>query len=703
MPRKDLVSVRRGTLAQWATAEAAGPVLLDGERGYITDTKEDVVGDGTTKVASLTRVGGNTYVHTLGPTNGTDDSTVVNAAITAGSTLGAMTVKALPGQTYVLNNPVVLKSNVTLDISGSKWTRTAGYLGPMFTNNALTPIRTTATASMSSSVNPTFLTDTTANFTSADVGRAVTVAGAGLNGAYGGSDLYTTIASVTSATVAVLSVAAVTTVSNVALSVYTRDNNIGIVADSATIIDVGTIGSGANYHPYLNMFRRVDGLTIKGNGGRCVGGSGGGGVTFWSPGDVTKFVWDHWIFSTTSGGVQLCGPARDFSITNVYGTTGDDAVALQGSGYGWEGTNDVQGSLTDGRIQGVYLTSVTTANGVKVFGGLTNANVYTDISGLVIEKIYGSGLYGGVLIQSDRAGTTNIGSTVVRDVRWSSSTASPNAPVVIATLGARDILIENIGWDGTSGTSGYSLPVVSVTSSVVERLTVRGVRLSGSVAYVNLVQLQGSNVVTLSLEDSGIHNNDNCKLMLLDSTSTITGALYVNRVRHGSTGYGIDAQGAIYEIIMSQVDFFGGPGGPNVRGVSLTKAGSTTIVKLNSVSFNYGTYGIYGGSVTLDLQTNACLFAGAVNVAIHTDTAGSARVLSAATKWGATSLMNTNRPWSISGDSQAAFDMSESNLTPVAGDTAYNTNAAWSGGSGTSKVGYYGYTGSAWTKIFGPA
>ena len=61
MPRKDLVTIRRGTLAQWATAEAAGPVLLAGERGYISDTNEDVVGDGVTKVASLPRVGSTTY------------------------------------------------------------------------------------------------------------------------------------------------------------------------------------------------------------------------------------------------------------------------------------------------------------------------------------------------------------------------------------------------------------------------------------------------------------------------------------------------------------------------------------------------------------------------------------------------------------------------------------------------------------------
>jgi hypothetical protein len=43
------------------------------------------------------------------------------------------------------------------------------------------------------------------------------------------------------------------------------------------------------------------------------------------------------------------------------------------------------------------------------------------------------------------------------------------------------------------------------------------------------------------------------------------------------------------------------------------------------------------------------------------------------------------------------------NITGAAGDSFYNTDSAWAGGSGTSKIGYYGHTGSAWTKLFGPA
>ncbi|HOW95964.1 MAG TPA: hypothetical protein PLF91_15965, partial [Mycolicibacterium fallax] len=61
MPREWLIQHRAGTLAEWAAAEASGPVLLAGERAYITDLKLDVVGDGVTKVAGLAAVGSGPY------------------------------------------------------------------------------------------------------------------------------------------------------------------------------------------------------------------------------------------------------------------------------------------------------------------------------------------------------------------------------------------------------------------------------------------------------------------------------------------------------------------------------------------------------------------------------------------------------------------------------------------------------------------
>ena len=42
-------------------------------------------------------------------------------------------------------------------------------------------------------------------------------------------------------------------------------------------------------------------------------------------------------------------------------------------------------------------------------------------------------------------------------------------------------------------------------------------------------------------------------------------------------------------------------------------------------------------------------------------------------------------------------------VTGATGATFYNTDTTWASGSGTDKSGQYGYTGSAWTKLYGPA
>lgn len=54
MPRTNLIKVRRGTAAQWASAD---PTLASGELGYETDTNLLKIGDGTTAYSSLSPLG----------------------------------------------------------------------------------------------------------------------------------------------------------------------------------------------------------------------------------------------------------------------------------------------------------------------------------------------------------------------------------------------------------------------------------------------------------------------------------------------------------------------------------------------------------------------------------------------------------------------------------------------------------------------
>ena len=108
--------------------------------------------------------------------------------------------------------------------------------------------RTVFDGAMSSSVNPTYLNSATADFVSGDVGAAVRVIGAGVAGA----DLISTIASVTSTTVAVLNDAASTTVSAAQTSIGSVGNgyaagdrvvpSTGGTNATLTVLTVGTSG-----------------------------------------------------------------------------------------------------------------------------------------------------------------------------------------------------------------------------------------------------------------------------------------------------------------------------------------------------------------------------------------------------------------------------------------------------------------------------
>jgi hypothetical protein len=55
MPRQDLIQIRTGTAAQWTTAD---PTLAVGEIGFISDTNQLVVGDGSTAYSGLTPITG---------------------------------------------------------------------------------------------------------------------------------------------------------------------------------------------------------------------------------------------------------------------------------------------------------------------------------------------------------------------------------------------------------------------------------------------------------------------------------------------------------------------------------------------------------------------------------------------------------------------------------------------------------------------
>src|SRR5271165_5930419 len=114
MPASSVIQLRRGTAAQWSSAN---PILAQGEEGYETDTGKMKIGDGVTAWASLV------YGGPIGPAQ-----TQVLEGFGDGSD-GTLTISS--GVTTLTRD--MFWSNVT--ISGTGQINTAGY--KMFVSGTL--------------------------------------------------------------------------------------------------------------------------------------------------------------------------------------------------------------------------------------------------------------------------------------------------------------------------------------------------------------------------------------------------------------------------------------------------------------------------------------------------------------------------------------------------------------------------------------
>lgn len=493
----------------------------------------------------------------VGPSNGTGDAAAINAALDAASTTGRGIVKGTPGETYVVDATITLRSNTTLDLSGCALVRKAGFTGLMLSNAAASPLRTVADAAITAATAT--LTSATAAFTSADVGRAVTIVGAGLPYAGAAQDLYAKIASVTNGTTVVLSVNAPATVSGATLRVYGRDQRIGVIGDAATLIDAGNTGG----QDYINRFRRVDGLTIIGRGGTCRGHNGGG-VVFWSVGDIDGFTWDGWTFTPTPGqatpgpgGIQPCGPMNNFSITNVRGTTYDDVIALQGSARGWDTptyqVNDVQGDITNGFIGQVYPVDCRSA-GVKMFGGLTNAGIDTVIRGVTVDTVRGNTQLEGFILSPDRAGPTTLDDVTIRNVSISVGDAT-KAPVSIHLSPSSGILrLRDIAWPGGSGTSGAPRNLIFLGGQG-KKTDIAGISaITGD--YVDLVYVAGNSAVlnTVTIDNGYVAaGTTGTNIVVLGNDAGAPAQvtnLELSRLRQNGTGKALINNGTVTTLVM---------------------------------------------------------------------------------------------------------------------------------------------------------
>jgi len=333
------------------------------------------------------------YVPTLGPSNGTDDTSAINTALATGGP-----VRGQPRQNYIFST-LIFKSGTRLDVSGCTLTQKAGATGYMTQNYSwANPVATAsdgATTSGSNVVN-------TALGAQAVAGQLLTVAGAGSNG---NGPLVAVVASATATTVTLntLDGRAANATAAVSAAAVTLQN-----VDADIQIKGGTWARGGNNTVLASIaFTGVTGLDID--------------IDRYTSTNVTRGVqvgactnYSVNIRDASSEGVVcfLAGPLYKGKVPLVRGTCDDDGLTVQCSDY--PGANHAN---TAGDIIGLDIGTVDIDSVAGVHE--TGANLFKVIAGAgwLADKIkVHGGIYGtcalyGVWIGDDTGQAATTGGT----------------------------------------------------------------------------------------------------------------------------------------------------------------------------------------------------------------------------------------------------------------------------------------------------
>lgn len=383
----------------------------------------------------------------------TTTTAAVNAWIAAGSALG---VKRLVGS-LTITAPLITPSNTYLDATGASVT--SAFIGNMVQNSAYaTPLRSVTDAAITAA--STTLTSATAAFTSADVGRTVSVLGA----APASGPLYTTIASVTNSTTAVLSAAAFATVSAATLIIHNRDSNITIEGGTwqrnAGGPTGGTVNGWAN-GAHSILMRRVDKLKIR----NLRTGSTGGKYMI-AIGDITDFhVADILAASNASDTVHMTGPCSDGVVERVrvrYG--GDDVVAFTSTDY--VSYDDVHGNFKSVTVRDVTANNATRA--VLAAGSASGTDDGYTLTNVIVENIDQVGSGHGVTVDGPFS-TVLLPEIMLRNI---------NGNVLLEHKNMGTVVAENTGTVTISATTGQ-------TSTGLQRLIIRDPKPAAEIVTMN--------------------------------------------------------------------------------------------------------------------------------------------------------------------------------------------------------------------------
>lgn len=294
-----------------------------------------------------------TVVAASGDTTGAADKAAINAALAAGGR-----VRGKPGATFYLNGPLVIPSDAELDMTGCTLLLTAS--ARMLRSYAeANPTATATDAAMTAGSNVV----TTALGASATAGQLVTVNGASTGG-------YQAICGVVSAQTATTitlvdflgkPLNAGTAVSAAGVALRTATTNVRIVGGTwSRQNNDGLVADPVSYHSL--SLRYFNGLRLSGQ--RYTSTLGKYAISL--AGTRNFVIEDQTGLGTNSDGVHIDGPATAGVVRNVYGTFGDDMVAV--TPMDWHQFGDIAGDVTDVLIENITPTNTVRAV-VKILGG----------------------------------------------------------------------------------------------------------------------------------------------------------------------------------------------------------------------------------------------------------------------------------------------------------------------------------------------
>jgi hypothetical protein len=540
------------------------------------------------------------YVTHAGPSNGTDDTATLNALLTAAGAAGRGYVRGKPGETYLLSAFLAVPSNTTLDMTGCSVKLKNGSAETNFVRNAnySNVARVMDGAITSGATALACATSTPFTGAYAVIGTPVLVWGAGKFG----TNLTTTIASVTNSGHVVLADPALTTVSAATVSIGTRDSRVRVIGGKWDRNGITTTG-GPDTGDGLK-FRSVDGVTVE-------------NVAFVSTGfhdvnvaDCTQVHLDN-IHGQQMGEtdlVHLNGPLDAVHIRNVHGTCHSCFVALCPNDYtGTTSTpEDVWGWITNVEIDGIHAENPSDGLLLAVEGGGPGMGTRhvraANISG------YAGGSSGAVLIGDDNASALTVGGRIedvevdVQGIAWNSSVATYG--ITCNPSNGKNITILNAGLN-LDGGGGHGAALVGATSLTnLESLVIKQVRLgtfndsgptilevAGTITNVKIDDVTGGNgTYALALTGSGsvtrakianVAMNGRLSPVQAPAGTTLTTVKLAN-YETSTDGYALGDYGITTELHC--VNFKASSGANN-----LINLGASAIVSLYGANCNFGT------------------------------------------------------------------------------------------------------------------